>query len=204
MLDTIPKKYAEQLWLIRSQVRAQLPGQTEKYSKEHQNDLRRALKYDAENFKSFEEGRSNVLIGVFPQSQRLCSAFAHIKTPLHKGESHILLRPSFSFPFIKPPNMIPCVDSNVILDAFTTSKGQIPIALKPEAPWIKKDATTGSVKFTDDIYITEANMDGCDTPDSERDAKRRAMQDEDDQYAQPQEEPHSFSQPVFLKKNIFI
>jgi len=35
MLDTIPKKYAEQLWLIRSQVRAQLPGQTEKYSKEH-------------------------------------------------------------------------------------------------------------------------------------------------------------------------
>jgi len=47
-------------------------------------------------------------------------------------------------------------------------------------------------------------MDGCDTPDSERDAKRRAMQDEDDHYAQPSEEPHSFSQPVFLKKNIFL
>lgn len=81
--------------------------------------------------------------------------------------------------------MIPCVDTNVILDAFTTSKGQVPIPLKPEAPWIKKDTVTGSVKFTDDIYITESNMDGCDTPDSERDARKRAMQDDDDQYAQP-------------------
>lgn len=108
------------------------------------------------------------MIGVFPQSQRLCNAFAYIKTPLLNGQSVIYLRPSFSFPFIKPPNMIPCVDTKVICQSFISSKGQIPIALKPEAPWIKKDAVTGSVKFTDDIYITETNMDGCDTPDSEK------------------------------------
>jgi len=55
------------------------------------------------------------MIGVFPSQQRLCSQYAHIKTPLANGTSSILLRPSFSFPFIKPPNMIPCVDSAVIL-----------------------------------------------------------------------------------------
>lgn len=101
--------------------------------------------------------------------------------------------------------MIPCVDTQVITQAFVSSKGQIPIALKPEAPWIKKDAVTGSVKFTDDIYITETNMDGCDTPDSEKEQRKRAMQEDQDHYAaNAPEEPHSFSQPVFLKKNIFL
>jgi hypothetical protein len=89
-----------------------------------------------------------------------------------------MLRPSFSFPFIKPPNMIPCVDMAAIQQAFTTAKGGIPIQLKPEAPWIKKDPTTGSIKFTDDIYITEANMEGCDTPDSEKEARRRREEED--------------------------
>jgi hypothetical protein len=29
-----------------------------------------------------------------------------------------MLKPSFSFPFIKPPNMIPCVDQAVVLEQF--------------------------------------------------------------------------------------
>ena len=167
--------------------------------------MKRAQLSDEESYKVFTEGKSNVNLGVFPQSQRLCSAFGYIKTPLQNGQSTIALRPSFSFPFIKPPNMIPCVDTAVISAAFVSSKGQIPIQLKPEAPWIKKDAVTGTVKFTDDIYITDVNMEGCDTPDSEREARKKEMQDEEDQYAaQGADEPHCYSQPVFLKKNIFV
>jgi hypothetical protein len=162
--------------------------------------LRRAQKYDSENFASFSSGKADALIGVFPQAQRLCSAFAYIKTPLRNKDASILLRPSFSFPFIKPPNMIPCVDNKVVMESFTTSKGQIPIPLKPDAPWIKKDLTTGSVKFTDDVFITEANQEGCETPDSDRDGRRRS---ESDRYGE-REEPRSFSQPVYLKKNIFL
>jgi hypothetical protein len=58
------------------------------------------------------------------------------------------MKPSFSFPFIKPPNMIPCVD-NSVLDQFTIKA----IPLKPEAPWIKK--TQFGIKFTEEIYFTD-------------------------------------------------
>lgn len=180
MLETIPRKYADQLWLIRGQVRAQVAEKAGKGSQKYQSemqasdsDMNRASKYDTENFKAFIDGNSNVMIGVFPQTTRLCSQFAFVKTPLRNSNSYIMLRPSFSFPFIKPPNMIPCVDTQVITEAFVSAKGGIPIQLKPEAPWIKKDAATGSVKFTDEIYITDANLDGCDTPDSEKEARRR-------------------------------
>jgi hypothetical protein len=61
--------------------------------------------------------------------------------------------------------MIPCVDLQVIEKAFTTSKGLIPIQLKPEAPWVKKDAVSGSIKFTDEIYATD-DSDGKSTPES--------------------------------------
>jgi len=30
------------------------------------NDLKRALKYDAENYNAFNEGKQNVMIEVFP------------------------------------------------------------------------------------------------------------------------------------------
>ncbi len=68
--------------------------------------------------------------------------------------------------------MIPCVDTSVILSQFISEKGQIPLALKPEAPWIKRDAKTGSVKFTDAIYLSENSTDACETPESEKEKKR--------------------------------
>jgi hypothetical protein len=46
------------------------------------------------------------------------------------------------------------------------------LALKPEAPWIKRDAKTGSVKFTDAIYLSENSTDACETPESEKEKKR--------------------------------
>lgn len=101
---------------------------------------------------------------VFPQQQRLCNSFAFVKTPLMIGQSAIYLRPSFSFPFIKPPNMIPCVE-NSVLDYFTPKA----VPLKPEAPWIKK--CSFGIKFTDEIYLTDDSREN--TPDEEKEYKKK-------------------------------
>ena len=74
------------------------------------------------------------------------------------------MKPSFSFPFIKPPNMIPCVDSSV-LDQFTAKA----IPLKPEAPWIKK--CSFGIKFTEEIYFTDDDREA--TPDEDKEYKKR-------------------------------
>lgn len=56
----------------------------------------------------------------------------------------MFLKPSFSFPFIKPPNMIPNVDEKVLKSEFDFECN------KPEAPWIKR-CQKGGIKFTDEI-----------------------------------------------------
>jgi hypothetical protein len=106
MLSNITKKYSNQLCIIRGAVHAQL-GNT----LEAKKDFKCASKYDPDNATKFIDAKQNVYLPVFPQQQRLCSSFAFLKTPLLNGQGSIYLRPSFSFPFIKPPNMIPCVDS---------------------------------------------------------------------------------------------
>ena len=80
------------------------------------------------------------------------------------GSAAIHVRPSFSFPFIKPPNMIPCVDNNV-LDCLKPNA----MPLKPEAPWIKK--CSFGIKFTDEIYMTDDDREN--TPDEEKEYKKR-------------------------------
>ena len=60
------------------------------------------------------------------------------------------MRPSFSFPFIKPPNMIPSVDDS-LLEVFTPTA----LPLKPEAPWIKR--TDFGIRFSEEILKTEYN-----------------------------------------------
>jgi hypothetical protein len=63
--------------------------------------------------------------------------------------------------------MIPCVDIQEVIKGFQSEKGLAPLVLKPEAPWIKKCAKTGSIKFTDEIYITDDSNGGRETPESE-------------------------------------
>ena len=132
---------------------------------------------------------------MFPQQQRLCSSYAFIKTPLTSGNGAIYLRPSFSFPFIKPPNMIPGVD-NSVLDFFTSKA----VPLKPEAPWIKK--CSFGIKFTDEIYITDD--DGEITPDEEKEYKKRKQRNADRGEFDEALMPRWHSEQVLLKKNIFI
>ena len=66
------------------------------------------------------------------------------------------MKPSFSFPFIKPPNMIPIVDPNYL--------SEIDISLikpVPEAPWIKRAGNF--IKFTDDIFETDLDFGDGET-----------------------------------------
>ena len=188
MVDTVPKKYATQIWLIRSQVHKAL-GNTAASKK----DVKRALKYDCEHSKKFFDQGQSVHLTVFPQQQRLCQSYAFIKTPLANGAANIYLRPSFSFPFIKPPNMIPCVE-NSVLDAFTPAA----VPLKPVAPWIKK--CNFGIKFTDEIFYTDDEREN--TP--EEDKRGRGEREQEERSVPEISYVRSHSEKCILKKNIFI
>ena len=109
ILDTIAKKYADQIWLLRGVVNSVLG-----FDNIAEKDFRRAYKYDRTLTEQFLDQKQDVRLNIFPQQQRLCSYFQAIKVDLpgfsRSGGASIYLKPSFSFPFIKPPNMIPCVD----------------------------------------------------------------------------------------------
>jgi len=49
-----------------------------------------------------------------------------------KGSFTLAMRPSFSMPFIKPPNMIPNIDEEAIQNEFNLKQIDAPM---PEAPW---------------------------------------------------------------------
>jgi hypothetical protein len=192
LLDTVPKKYTGQLWLIRAMIYKVL-GNTVEAKK----DQKRALKHDNENASKFLEHGKSVELTVFPQQQRLCYGFAFVKTPLANGSAHIYLRPSFSFPFIKPPNMIPCVE-NSVLDTFSPTA----VPLKPEAPWIKK--CSFGIKFTDEIFYTDDEREN--TPDEEKEGRKRKDQEGgegDDQSVPEISYVRSHSEKIVLKHNIF-
>ena len=55
-----------------------------------------------------------------------------------------MIRPSFSFPFVKPPNIIPCVTDDILAEfqPFT-------FKCRPEAPWIKRCG--GNIRFTESL-----------------------------------------------------
>jgi len=68
MLQTIPKKYAGQLWLIRSYVHNILGNQAKAGA-----DLKRAEEYDPESFTRFLVEKKSIYLTVFPTQSRLCN-----------------------------------------------------------------------------------------------------------------------------------
>lgn len=122
-------------------------------------------------------------------------AFVKFVFPGYTGAA-LYLKPSFSFPFIKPPNMIPCVD-NSVLEQFTAKA----IPLKPEAPWIKK--CSFGIKFTDEIYFTDDDREA--TPDEEKEYKKRKQQQQQRAArAAAGAFARSISERVILRTNIFF
>lgn len=147
MLETLPKKYTKEVWLIRG-ILASIIGNY----KVAKSDFAYAEKKDPENYNAYIKEKKPITLNVFPTAHRLCNYYPYVKVSFPSFPTHILMRPSFSFPFIKPPNMIPSIDDN-IFEQFTINA----IKIKPEAPWIKRNSY--GIKFTDKIQTTEYEED---------------------------------------------
>ena len=91
-----------------------------------------------------------IQVNPFPLSTRLCSYFPEIRLSIPQAPTFIYSRPSFSFPFVKPPNMIPNVEESILVNDFSLKTSTAP---KPEAPWIKR--CDYGIKFTDEIQVIE-------------------------------------------------
>ena len=73
----------------------------------------------------------------FGNTHRLCRFFPWVKFASKSGRGEIFLaRPSFSFPFVKPPNMIPNVDESLLFNEFGPGNEDVNIP-QPQALWIK-------------------------------------------------------------------
>jgi hypothetical protein len=106
-------------------------GQTDK----HNQDLTIYLK----NFQSLQKNSQGaVVLEPFSAKGRLCQYFEPLKMnfsiPKTKGGFSIMMRPSFSMPFMKPPNMIPNIDEETIQSEFNLKQIDAPM---PEAPWTR-------------------------------------------------------------------
>jgi len=153
LIDNGPTKYAKSLFLLRGLIYQRL-NETSKskldFNKSFDEDHETAVKY-------FDKGQK-ISINPFPVSNRLCNHFPAIKCTIDKASPPIYLKPSFSFPFIKPPNMIPNVDEKVLSKEF--SLGEFTLN-RPEAPWIKR--CEYGIKFTNEIQYDDFILN-CKTP----------------------------------------
>ena len=82
------------------------------------------------------------LIEPFKSNHRLCRFFPLIS---FRG---FITRPSFSFPFVKPPNMIPNVDETILVNEFGSGSKEENYLPQPQALWIKQ---IPHYQFTDTI-----------------------------------------------------
>lgn len=59
----------------------------------------------------------------------------NFRPPKTKGAFSVWMRPSFSMPFIKPPNMIPNIDEEEVQNEFNLKQIDAPM---PETPWNRR------------------------------------------------------------------
>ena len=87
------------------------------------------VKYRKTN-QSIEIAKETILIEPFKVEHRLCKFYPCVE--FHYEDSNpeksfplgFLARPSFSFPFVKPPNMIPNVDETLLHNEFGPDKDE--------------------------------------------------------------------------------
>jgi hypothetical protein len=75
----------------------------------------------------------------FAAAHRLCRFFPCVEFKNGDKKSNnrgFIARPSFSFPFVKPPNMIPNVDETLLHTEFGDSKKDTYLP-QPQPLWIK-------------------------------------------------------------------
>lgn len=120
-------------------------------------DLSRYEKLEPKAYAGYLKEKKDMVFEPFPVKSRLCSRFENVPVTIVEGMPRLLLRPSFSMPFIKPPNMIPNIDEESIQGEFTLKQIDAPM---PEAPWIRRwggnvKNDEGVIKFTDSILQDE-------------------------------------------------
>lgn len=164
MINNGPEKYSKSMFLIRGLIYQQL-GESHK----SKLDFNKAFDEDHENAVRYFDEKQNVTINPFPISNRLWMNFPSVKIIIDRKNPPIYLKPSFSFPFIKPPNMIPNVDEKVLSKEFNISEFTLN---KPEAPWIKR--WEHGIKFTNEIQYSDFKIEESIhiKPENEKDKKK--------------------------------
>jgi tetratricopeptide (TPR) repeat protein len=150
LIDSVPSKYKSKLYLIRGL----LYQENEDFTR-WKKDFMKSYTNDPQLSTQWLDLEKECLIEPFSVKQRLWAKFPHVKLKI--GSTMIYSRPSFSIPFIKPPNMIPNVDEEQMQKELTLSHLG---GIKPEAPWIKRCGF--GIKFTDEIQDTDFKIE----PDS--------------------------------------
>ena len=118
------------------------------------------------------------------------------------------MKPSFSMPFIKPPNMIPNIDEELIQGEFTLKQIDAPM---PEAPWIRRvqadphsnlslqQQSINAIKFTDNILMGEEDDEDYgkegDSEDKGSDLDVSQIKDGYSQYQEVMEEEREILKP---------
>lgn len=95
-----------------------------------------------------------ILIEPFVVSCRLCRLFPYVEFNLSSDDQEMptfVSRPSFSLPFVKPPNMIPNVDESLLFNEFGTQRDETNLP-KPQALWIKIQ----EVQDQEDLHLRQA------------------------------------------------
>ena len=80
MVSTTPIKYLHKLWLLKGLVNQQVGNFTAS-----KKDIENAMKYDSEHAKKVIEGKEQLILNIFPVSNRLCSHFSYVKFSLSAG-----------------------------------------------------------------------------------------------------------------------
>jgi hypothetical protein len=149
-------------------------------------------------YGEYIKSKNPVSINPFPLGTRLCSHYPEVKLTIPQAPTFLYSRPSFSFPFVKPPNMIPNVEESVLNQEFSL-KNVGP--MKPEAPWIKR--CDFGIKFTDEIIqVADLNNGGAVTEtemSTNKDEDDEGRDDSNNDYSD-EEEDHGGDDSPSIKK----
>ena len=109
ILATIPPKYQKCFLLINGLIR-ELQGDAEKSDK----NFKKVKNHDVEMHRRYFVDRKPLELEPSPINHRLCSNFPTVALKIVESRPTLMVRPSFSMPFIKPPNMIPNIDEETV------------------------------------------------------------------------------------------
>ena len=138
IINHAPNKYQKHFYLLRGLLYEE-SGAKEKAKK----DFEKYQKQEPKSYDAYFRDGKDINFEPFPIKNRLCSRFESVKVTQLVALSvkalgrtpKISFKPSFSMPFIKPPNMIPNIDEEMIQGEFTLKQIDAPM---PEAPWIRR------------------------------------------------------------------